>query len=229
MAPIWAYQPFKAIYVAGASLYVMALALCYIPPSLRPIREWSWALSSAVAIFRETFRFYDVIRYQQPRQVTPGKAKERFVMIAPPRDQLRSGVTGSTSIEPEPVPALWFPSPVLPSPDGEQPKAQRVWIHFAGGAFVLGWDPEAMGGIVANNASSYFKATNTLYVQYRLAGPGSCFPAALQDAFTSYQHVLSLGVAPEDIFVSGDSAGGNLVLALLRYMETSHPDMPLPG
>ncbi|KAI2628224.1 Alpha/Beta hydrolase protein [Xylaria nigripes] len=45
---------------------------------------------------------------------------------------------------------------------------------------------------------------------------------------TFYSHILSLGVKPRGVILSGDSAGGNLVIALLRYLESSS-NLPLPG
>ena len=62
-----------------------------------------------------------------------------------------------------------------------------------------------------------------LFISYRLASnEGSRFPAALQHAVTAYQHLLDRGVHPDRIVVSGDSAGGNLALALLRHVSTNH-------
>lgn len=59
--------------------------------------------------------------------------------------------------------------------------------------------------------------------QYRLSSHANCqFPAALQDAMTSYCYLTQeLGVSGSKIILSGDSAGGNLVLALLRYLADS--------
>ncbi len=49
---------------------------------------------------------------------------------------------------------------------------------------------------------------------YRLA-PEHPFPAALDDALAAYQALLASGVAPANLAVAGDSAGGGLALALL--------------
>ena len=59
-------------------------------------------------------------------------------------------------------------------------------------------------------------------LQYRLSdwsGLGR-FPAALQDALTGYLFLLQvIGIPSRQIIVCGDSAGGNLTIALLRYIE----------
>lgn len=68
-------------------------------------------------------------------------------------------------------------------------------------------------------------------MQYRLAiEQKSRFPAAIQDGITAYNYVLNtLGVKPENIVLSGESAGGNLVLAMLRYLSTDGKNsLPFP-
>lgn len=66
-----------------------------------------------------------------------------------------------------------------------------------------------------------------LYTQYRLASRAHPFPAAVQDFLTAYQYVLGHGVPPRDLVLTGDSAGANLVLALLRYLAAQ--GLPQPG
>lgn len=89
----------------------------------------------------------------------------------------------------------------------------------------------------------HFAADKLIWAQYRLAADETtCFPAAVQDALTYYHYVLSLGVHPRNITLSGDSAGGNVVLALMRYLEaqqrsthelpadrSTYTPLPLPG
>lgn len=61
---------------------------------------------------------------------------------------------------------------------------------------------------------------------FPLANP---FPAALIDAVTGYNYLLSeLGFDPKNVILVGDSAGGHLALSLVRYLlETSV--LPVPG
>jgi acetyl esterase/lipase len=80
-------------------------------------------------------------------------------------------------------------------------------------------------------------ATHILCPQYRLSTlpvskTSNPFPAALQDTLTSYLYLLKdLNVSPKDIIISGDSAGGNLSIALLRYLADygSELDIPTPS
>ena len=79
---------------------------------------------------------------------------------------------------------------------------------------------------------------SVLFSNYRLAsstsdnGPNH-FPAQLQDAITAYAYLLAQGVSAENIILSGDSCGANLVLALLRYIGSAAEDgkaggLPMP-
>ena len=49
-------------------------------------------------------------------------------------------------------------------------------------------------------------------------GSVSPFPAALIDALAGYLYLVKLGFREQDIIIVGDSAGGNLALALTRYL-----------
>jgi acetyl esterase/lipase len=56
------------------------------------------------------------------------------------------------------------------------------------------------------------------------------FPATLQDAVTCYSYLVKdLGMKPGNIIVSGDSAGGILALALVRYLDQHAQELKLPS
>ena len=60
-------------------------------------------------------------------------------------------------------------------------------------------------------------------MDYALA-PEHPYPAGLNDAVASWRYVLDQGFAPQDIVVGGESAGGNLTLALvLKLRELGSP------
>jgi epsilon-lactone hydrolase len=56
--------------------------------------------------------------------------------------------------------------------------------------------------------------SRTFALDYRLS-PEHRFPAQLDDALHTYQWLLESGTDPETLILAGDSAGGNLALALL--------------
>ncbi|KAI8962290.1 alpha/beta-hydrolase [Daldinia sp. FL1419] len=229
MAPLWATQPFKGIYTllfgVKTALSLPIISFSYIFKSFRPVSGWNYRLCFGVALIRVVFRYYTAIRYQHPRQLKAGKSGDRFALIPPPDSTFFSGALVSKDIEPAPVGAIWHPAPVRK----DQGRGQKVVIQFAGGAFVLGWEPNGMAKSVYDTISPHFKTAKILYTQYRLAGSGTHFPAPLQDALTAYNYVLGLGVAPEDIILCGDSAGGNIVLGLLRYLAAFPEKLPSPG
>ena len=65
-----------------------------------------------------------------------------------------------------------------------------------------------------------------LVPEYRL-GPEQPFPAAVEDALSSYEYLLDQGLDPVRIAFSGDSAGGGLALALV--LAARDRGLPEPG
>ena len=65
-----------------------------------------------------------------------------------------------------------------------------------------------------------------LMVDYRLA-PEHPFPAATDDCFAAWNHMLSSGFDPARVVFAGDSAGGNL--ALVTAMRARDEGLPLPA
>lgn len=65
----------------------------------------------------------------------------------------------------------------------------------------------------------------TFALDYRLA-PEHRFPAQLEDALNAYRWLLETGTDPDDLVVIGDSAGGNLALALLLAARNSQIALP---
>ena len=77
-------------------------------------------------------------------------------------------------------------------------------------------------------------ATHVLAPQYRLSTlPASetsnAFPAAIQDCLTSYLYLVNtLEVSPQNIIISGDSAGGNAAISILRYLSEFGAGLGIP-
>ena len=100
--------------------------------------------------------------------------------------------------------------------------AQRTVLYLHGGAFLVG-SPRMYRGLTAELAQH--AAAEVLAIDYRLA-PEHPFPAALQDAEAAYRALLARGQAPRQLVVMGDSAGGNLTLALLQQIRSTGVPMP---
>jgi acetyl esterase/lipase len=68
--------------------------------------------------------------------------------------------------------------------------------------------------------------TSVLVPDYRLA-PEDPFPAAVEDAVSSYMWLLDRGMRPGNVAIAGDSAGGGLAVATV--MSLRDQGLPLPG
>jgi monoterpene epsilon-lactone hydrolase len=101
--------------------------------------------------------------------------------------------------------------------------ADRAILFFHGGAYCL-CSVSTHRSLAAHLAQA--AGTRVCNVEYRLA-PEHSFPAAVEDAVSAYHGLLNMGIAPGNIIVAGDSAGGGLVLALLFSLRDA--DAPLPA
>ncbi|KAI0140468.1 alpha/beta hydrolase fold-3 domain-containing protein [Xylariaceae sp. FL1272] len=231
MSTIWSTQPLKTAYTLYFLLKTISIAtICAIQyqfKPLRPVQGWSYQMSFGSMALRAYWDHLTSTRFQRPPQLTPGSSGNRFVLIDPVPTDIITGVMSTSTVLPAPVGAMWHPTPVLAT--DANIATRRVCIHAPGGALVLGCDLEETGKAAADVLTEDFDATNVLHISYRLASAESPFPAAIQDIISCYQYVLSLGVPSQNISLAGDSAGGNLMLAFLRYIETAQTVLPRPG
>jgi monoterpene epsilon-lactone hydrolase len=91
----------------------------------------------------------------------------------------------------------------------------RHVLYLHGGAYVFG-SPAHYRGFTWRVAAA--TSARVLCIDYRLA-PEHPFPAAINDAMTTYRWLLAEGAAPERIALMGDSAGGGLVFATLLRLR----------
>lgn len=113
---------------------------------------------------------------------------------------------------------IYWPSP----PRGRMP----CCVYYHGGGFVLG-SPRSHDGLVRALAAQ--SGAVFVSVDYRLA-PEHKLPAAHDDALAAYRwvrdHAAELGIDPDRIVLSGDSAGGNLTLATAVSARDAGTAMP---
>ena len=98
----------------------------------------------------------------------------------------------------------------------------RTVLYLHGGAWYLG-----STGVYRAFVSylAYTAGIRALVINYRLA-PEHPFPAGLDDCIAAYDWLLQNGFAPNKIVVAGDSAGGNLTLALLVALREAGAPLP---
>ncbi|PFH45237.1 hypothetical protein AMATHDRAFT_161574 [Amanita thiersii Skay4041] len=123
--------------------------------------------------------------------------------------------------------AKWYKLPITVTELGDDArllwigpkKMERVILYLHGGGYVA--------------PMQHFTATFWRYLQLRLESrgidvgiavlnyslvPSKLFPAQLHQAISAVEYLLSAGVSPANIQITGDSAGGNLAFALLSHM-----------
>jgi acetyl esterase/lipase len=106
------------------------------------------------------------------------------------------------------------------------PGAERgalLWLH--GGGYCVG-SLNTHRALVARLAGA--TGLRGFHVDYRLA-PEHPFPAAVDDAVAAYRWLLGQGVAPHEIVVGGDSAGGGLTVATLLALRAAGDPLPAGG
>ena len=145
-------------------------------------------------------------------QIDPIKLRmriERLAGKAPPPRRVRVVPVAADS-----VPGEWL----IPR-DAPQDRA-LLYVH--GGAWFMG-SATTHRSLVASLA--YASGVRALSINYRLA-PEHPFPAGLDDCMAAYEWLLRSGIAPNKIIVAGDSAGGNLTLALLIALRDAGKPLP---
>jgi acetyl esterase/lipase len=119
----------------------------------------------------------------------------------------------------EPVDVDGTPGEWISTPDAS---ANRVVLYLHGGGYVIG-SIDSHREMISRIARS--SAARALAIDYRLA-PEHPFPAAVEDATKAYRWLLKQGVSPENIVISGDSAGGGLTVAALLALRDAGDPLP---
>jgi acetyl esterase/lipase len=112
------------------------------------------------------------------------------------------------------VPGEWS---LVPGSD-----ASRVLLFFHGGGY-------CSGSILSHRRmvteAGRAARVRTLAIGYRLA-PEHPYPAAHEDAMAAWRFLGRQGIAPENIAVGGDSAGGNLTITLVNRLRAAGDALP---
>lgn len=96
-------------------------------------------------------------------------------------------------------------------------------LYFHGGGYII-CSPATHRELVSRIAAA--SGVRCIVVDYRKA-PEYPYPTPIDDCEAAYRALLGEGVAPEDIILAGDSAGGGLVLSVL--LRARDAGLPLPG
>lgn len=97
-----------------------------------------------------------------------------------------------------------------------------VILYCHGGGYSTGSRKYART-LTSKLASSTFM--DVLCFDYRLA-PEYPYPAALEDAMKAWDYLMLLGYGAREVIVVGDSAGGNMALALVLQLKSQRRLLP---
>lgn len=116
---------------------------------------------------------------------------------------------------------------------------EKVIYTMHGGAYVMcSGHPNDPSAAIGRGFLEHCVTVHRVFsIEYRLSvgpphKPANPFPAALLDALAGYNYLINVvGFSPLDIIIEGDSAGGNLALALTRYLieYQNTPDLKIPA
>jgi acetyl esterase/lipase len=107
----------------------------------------------------------------------------------------------------------------------ETAREDRLILYLHGGGFMYGSE-RSHGELCARIALA--TGARIVFPFYRLA-PEHPFPAALDDARAVWEALVADGVDPARGVIAGDSAGGNLSLALLIALRDAGVALPAAG
>jgi acetyl esterase/lipase len=131
------------------------------------------------------------------------------------------------SVTPIRVPGYWLEKANSDIATNAPPSpGEKVVLALHGGAYIANSAfPDDITANIAKGILEHVGSVKRVFsVEYRLSvGPpneaANPFPTALIDAVAGYNHLINVvGFEPQNIIIEGDSAGGNLALALTRYL-----------
>ncbi len=97
-----------------------------------------------------------------------------------------------------------------------------VILYCHGGGYMTG---SSLYARTLTNKLAASTSMDVLCFDYRLA-PEHPYPAALEDAEKAWNYLMLLGYGARDVIVAGDSAGGNLALALVHKLKSQGRLLP---
>lgn len=90
-----------------------------------------------------------------------------------------------------------------------------VILYCHGGGYSTG---SSLYGRTLTTRLASSTSMDVLSFDYRLA-PEHPYPAAIEDAMKAWNHLMMFGYGARDVILAGDSAGGNLALALTYQLK----------
>lgn len=98
----------------------------------------------------------------------------------------------------------------------------RTLFYIHGGGYVHG-GVNAYRGLGGNYAK---RLRARVYIPDYRQSPEYPFPVPIDDTFTAYRHLLETGIDPRSLAISGDSAGGAMVVTIMRKARDANISLP---
>nr|VWO94821.1 MARTX [Ganoderma boninense] len=253
MVKILEYQPFQTLYLVyflSSRVFIKApfWLLRYLLPSQRPRPVWTLKRSLIIRTLQELLtmmlqqRTNDRGRFKHVSDSSLTDAKfVRFEGIPESDSTIFCGeirrVAEITGVKPVNVAGYWLLKKGA-AWDGPQAKAgERIDVSLG---FISQYGTAHPSHFTSNISRGLLEHSQiidrTFSVDYRLTAsapnpPANPFPAAIIDALAAYRYLVQdCGFEPKSIVLAGDSAGGNLAIALARHLvENTIPSLPPPG
>ncbi|KAJ2970311.1 hypothetical protein NUW58_g9734 [Xylaria curta] len=228
--PLVSYQPlrllFQLSYVATIIFRLPYYSLRALVPSLRPHPTWSAKQTFMTRLFYAILDLASRVGITETLTLEQGKEGRRFQIVKPSTLDIYKGPLVKVT-KPATIGGTWHPD--VP---GADITSKTVFLYFHGGAFIQGDGRDALCRPLAKRLLEKGGAGAVFSVQYRLSGYGGLnpFPAALQDALSTYVYLLNeLHIPASQIVIAGDSAGGNLTMSLLLYLRNFGTETGIPS
>ena len=169
------------------------------------LRGWNWFVELATQMLkRQTLAAFRMSDVKEARRYL-----DSIVISSPALSEV-----SITPVVQEQFRGSWFAG------KNTEPRVTVLYLHGGGYSFY----PQAYANFIA--MITLVAKSRTFALDYRLT-PEHRFPAQLEDALNAYRWLLENGADPDSLILAGDSAGGNLALALLLGARESK--LPLPA
>ncbi|KAK2040499.1 alpha/beta hydrolase [Colletotrichum somersetense] len=117
---------------------------------------------------------------------------------------------------------------------GDRKKAVKVVLFFHGGGYIAPILPGHFTwcwNCYVGDGPGVKSEVAVAILEYTLC-PQAKYPTQLRQAVAALNHILKSGIAPDNLVMGGDSAGGNLTGQVISHMLRPHPEVDpvrLPG